>query len=130
VAGKPEAKLRAQVLQRIRALVGWLTPALQKYNRETPLLVHELTGTAPKEIKVYVGPDRQFYYAEGGAIRQRELKDISPPVIAAIIVGAMREAKPLPPREAVMGALAFGNLYNLPELPEALKQGRSLRQKR
>jgi class 3 adenylate cyclase len=130
VAGKPEAKLRVQVLQRIRALIGWLTPALQKYNRENPLVVHELTGTAPKEIKVYVGPDRQFYYAEGGAIRQRELKDISPPVIAAIIVGAMREAKPLPPREAVMGALAFGNLYNLSELPEALKQGRSLRQKR
>ncbi len=130
VAGKPELKIRAQVLQRIRALIGWLTPALQKYNRENPLVVRELTGTAPKEIKVYVGPDRRFYYVEGGASRQRDLKDIQSPVMAAIIVGAMREAKPLPPREAVMGALAFANLYNLPELSAALKQTREQRQKR
>ena len=58
------------------------------------------------------------------------MKDIKPPVLAAIIVGAMREAKPMPPREAVMGALAFGNLYNLPELYAALRQSREQRQKR
>ena len=130
VADKPEAKDRAQVLQRIKALFDWMAPALQKYSQEHPLVVHELTGTAPKEIKVYVGPDRQLYYTEGGAIRQRSWKEIRPPVLAAIIVGAMREAKPLPTREVVLGALAFGNLYNLPELAEALKQGRTQRQKR
>jgi len=130
VAGKPEAKVRLQVLQRVQALFKWLEPALQKYSQDKPLMVRELTGTAPKEIKVYVGSDRQFYYAEGGAIRQRNRKDILPPVMAAIIVGAMREAEPLPTREAVQGAFAFANLYNLPELPVALKQGRAQRQKR
>ncbi len=124
VAGKPEAKIRAQVLQRIQRLFGWLTSALQKYKQENPLVVRELTGTAPKEIKVYAGPDRRLYYAEGGAIRQRNWSEIRPPVLAAIIVGAMREADPLPPLEVAQGAQAFANFYNLPELPEALRQGR------
>jgi class 3 adenylate cyclase len=127
VAGKPEARIRAQVLQRIQVLFGWLATALQKYNRENPLVVRELTGTAPKEIKVYAGPDRRLYYAEGGAIRQKSWAEVPPATLAAIIVGAMHDAQPLPPREVAMGALAFGNLYNLPELPEALRQGRGLR---
>jgi class 3 adenylate cyclase len=130
VAGKPERQMRTQTLQRIATLIGWLTPTLQKYGKDNPLVVHELTGTAPKEIKVFVGPDRLFYFAEGGAIRQRDFRDILPPVLAAIVVGAMRDARPPPTRDVVMGALAFGNLYNLPELPEALKQGRAQRQKR
>ncbi len=128
--GKPEAKIRAQVLQRIQALFGWLATTLQNYSREKPLIVRELTGTSPKEIKVYVGPDRRLYYAEGGAIRQRNWAEIQPPVLAAIIAGAMREAEPLPPREAAQGALAFANFYNLPELPEALRQGRAHRLKK
>jgi len=130
VAGKPEARIRAQVLQRLQALFVWQSTALQKYSREKPLVVHELTGTAPKEIKVYVGPDRRLYYAEGGAIRQRNWAEILPPVMAAIIAGTIHEAETLPPREVVQGAMAFASLYNLPELPEALRQGRNQRQKR
>ena len=41
----------------------------------------------------------------------------------------MNQADPLPPREAVQGALAFAQLYNLPELPVALREGRLLRNK-
>ena len=130
VAGKPEAKIRAQVLQRIQVLFGWLATVLQKYDRERPLVVRELTGTAPKEIKVYAGADRRLYYAEGGAIRQRNWAEVPPPVLAAIIVGAMHDSQPLPSREVALGALAFGSLYNLPELPEALRQGRAPRPKR
>ncbi len=124
-AGKPEAAIRAQVLQRMQVLFNWMGPALQKYSRESPLVVRELTGTAPKEIKVYVGPDRLLYYVEGAAVRQRNLTDLRPAVLAAIIAGTMLDADPLPPREVVQGALAFARFYNLPELPETLKQGRN-----
>jgi len=129
VANKPESKARDLVLQRSQALFGWLATALQKHSPANPLVVRELTGTAPKEIKVYVGPDRLLYYTEGGAIRQRNWNDLQPSVLAAIIVGAIREARPVP-AEVVRGALAFGNLYNLPELSGALKQERALRQKK
>ncbi len=129
VAGKPEAEIRARVLQRTQVLFNWMGTALQKYSRESPLVVRELTGTAPKELKVYVGPDRRLYYAEGGAIRQRNWTDLRPAVLATLIAGTMLDADNLPPREVVQGALAFANLYNLPELPETLKQGRAKRLK-
>ncbi len=124
VAGKPEAQMRAEALVRFQTLLGWLATAAQKYSRENPLVVRELTGTAPKEIRVYVGPDRRLYYTEGGATRQRNWSDLRPAVLAAITAGVMAEADPLPPREAVQGALAFATLYNLPELTEALRTGR------
>jgi class 3 adenylate cyclase len=127
VAGKPEAQIRAQALQRTQFLFGWMATHLQKYSRERPLVVRELTGTAPKEIKVFVGADRRLYYAEGGAIRQRNWTDLRPAVLATIVAGAIIQADPLPPREAVQGALAFASLYSLPELPAALKEGRARR---
>jgi class 3 adenylate cyclase len=124
VAGKPEARIRAQALQRTQGLFDWMAIELQKYNRSNPLVVCELTGTAPKEIKVFVDTDRRLYYAEGGAIRQRNWSEVRPRVVAAIVAGAILQAEPLPPREAAQGALAFASLYGLPELPAALKEGR------
>ena len=124
LAGKPEGLIRAQTLRQIQALQAWLPTAAQKYDRENPLRVQELTGTAPKEIRVYVGPDRQLYYAEGGATRQRNWNDVKPSVLAAITAGVMSNVESLPPREVVQGALAFARLYNLPELPVALRQCR------
>jgi class 3 adenylate cyclase len=127
VAGKPEAQIRLQVLGRMQGLFTWMASTLQNYSRENPLVVRELSGTAPKEIKVYVGADRRMYYAEGGAIRQRNWSELRPPVMAAIIAGAMQEVEPFPPREAVLGAQAFASFYGLPELMEALRKGRSKR---
>ena len=127
VAGKPEAQIRLQVLGRMQGLFGWMATTLQGYSREKPLVVHELSGTAPKEIKVFVGADRRLYYAEGGAIRQRNWSELRPPVMAAIIAGAMQEAQPFPPREAVLGAQAFAGFYGLPELMEALRKNRPKR---
>ena len=127
VAGKPEAQIRAQALQRTQQLFGWMQTHLQKYSREKPLVVRELTGPAPKEIKVFVGADRRLYYAEGGAIRQRNWNELRPAVLATIVAGAIIQADPLPPKEAVQGALAFAALYNLPELPAALREGRAKR---
>ena len=124
VAGKPEAQIRLQVLGRMQGLFTWLTGALQGYSRDNPLTVRELSGTAPKEIRVYMGPDRALYLAEGGAIRQRAWSELRPPVLAAIIAGAMHDAQPFPPREAVLGAQAFASFYGLPELMETLHKGR------
>ncbi|MES1194997.1 MAG: hypothetical protein ABUL65_03820, partial [Opitutus sp.] len=127
VAGKPEAQVRLQVLGRMQTLFGWMASTLQNYNAAKPLVVRELSGTAPKEIKVYAGPDRRLYYTEGGAIRQRNWSELSPPVMAAIVAGALHETQPFPPREAVMGAPAFASFYSLPELMDALRKGRPKR---
>ena len=124
VAGKPEARVRQACLQQIQTMLAWLATAAQRYNRESPLVVREITGTAPKEIRIYVGPDRRLYYTEGGATRQRNWNELKPAALGAIVAGTMADAEPLPPREAVQGALAFAELYNLPELPEVLRRSR------
>jgi class 3 adenylate cyclase len=123
-AAKADAPYRLQALERIQFLLGWLGTALQHYNRETPLVVRELTGTAPKEIRVFAGIDHRLYYAEGGAVRQRNWSELKPPVLAAIIAGVLADARPVPPREAVLGAQAFAFLYGLPELDEAMRTAR------
>ena len=126
-ANNPAAQMRLQMLERMQALFSWMTTAMQRYSQEKPLVVHELTGTAPKEIKVFVGADRRLYYAEGGAIRQQNWAELKPPMMGAIIAGALLDTQPFPPREVVLGAQAFANFYALPELGEALRKGRPKR---
>lgn len=123
-AAAAAAPVRQQALERIQGLVGWLGIAMQRYTRDQPLVVRELSGTAPKEIRMFAGADRRLYYAEGGAVRRRNWTELRPPVLAAVIAGAMLDARPVPPREIVQGALAFAYFYGLPELTETLHQGR------
>ncbi|MBI2498012.1 MAG: adenylate/guanylate cyclase domain-containing protein [Opitutae bacterium] len=120
---KADAPVRQQALERIQRLLDWLGTAMQRYTREQPLIVRELSGTAPKEIRMFAGLDRRLYYAEGGAVRQRNWTERRPPVLAAIIAGAMIDARPVPAREVVQGAQAFAWFYGLPELTEALRTG-------
>jgi class 3 adenylate cyclase len=124
-AGSPEAVVREQTIRHMRELFDWLPTHLQKYHRDAPLVVRELTGTAPKQIKVYAGTDRRLYTTEGGATRQRDWTELKPTALAAIVAGAISQAEPLPPRAVVQGARAFADLYNLPELPAALKRDRA-----
>lgn len=121
-AAQAAVPLRQQALYRIQAMINWLGLALQRYTRENPLVVRELSGTAPKEIRIFAGPDRRLYYAEGGAVRQRNWMELRPPVLAAVAAGALLEAQPVPPREVVQGAQAFAWFYGLPELNAALNR--------
>ncbi len=122
-AAKADAPVRQLALDRIQALLGWLGTAMQRYTLENPLMVRELSGTAPKEIRMFAGKDRRLYYAEGGAVRQRNWTELRPPVLAAIIAGAILDSRPVPAREVVQGAQAFAWFYGLPELTDALRQG-------
>ena len=118
-----DAPLRRLAVERMQALFGWLVTDLQRYNKQNPLAVPELSGTAPKEIKVFVGADRQLYYAGSGAIRQRNWSDLPPATFGAIIVGALLHAASVPPREILEGVEIFGFFYHLPEMNETLRQG-------
>jgi hypothetical protein len=102
-------------------------PALQRYSRQNPLVVTELTGTAPKEIRVFAGADHRLYYIEGGAVRQRNWVDLKPATMGAIIVGTLLDAAMVPPREVIQGAQIFGHFYGLPEMNETLRKGRGNR---
>lgn len=121
---KTDAPMCQQALERMQALFDWMGTAMQNYNRANPLIVAELSGTAPKEIRVFAGADHRLYFAEGGAVRQRGWADVKPSTLGAIIAAALWESATTPPREIVQGAQAFAYFYGLPEMNDALRQGR------
>ncbi len=122
-----EVILRRHAAARMQAMRHWLLGTLADYTKERPLTVRELTGTAPKETRVYAGPDRRIYTLEGGAVRQRDFSTFKPAPIGAVVVAALHDARTPPPREVVQGVQAFAQFYGLPEVLEALRAGRPRR---
>lgn len=120
-------EIRYQVLQRMQVLFGWMGAAMQRHGKDKPLVVPELSGADPKEIRVFAGADRRLYFAQGGAILQRNWTEQKPAMLGAIIVGLLLETTPVPAREIVQGAQAFAYFYGLPEMNEALRNGRMRR---
>lgn len=120
---QPDTRLRRLAVERMQAMYGWLVTDLQRYTKKNPLVVRELSGTAPKEIKVFVGADRQLYYAGSGAVRLRIWADLPPDTFGAIIVGALFHTATVPPREILEGVEIFDFFYLLPEMTEILRQG-------
>lgn len=113
--------IRRTSVARMQTMKTWMLGALAAYTQERPLAVRELTGTAPKEIRVYAGPDRRVYTIEGGAVRQRDLATLKPALVGAVLVAVLRDTRTPPPREAVQGVMAFAQLYGLPEVLENLR---------
>lgn len=122
-----EVFIRRHSAARMQTMRNWLLLTLAGYTRERPLAVRELTGTAPKETRVYAGPDRRIYTLEGGAVRQRDFSTFKPAPIGAVLVAALHDARTPPPREVVQGVQAFAQFYGLPEVLEALRTGRTRR---
>jgi class 3 adenylate cyclase len=113
--------IRRSSLARMAAMRNWMLAALAAYSKERPLAVRELTGTAPKEIRVYAGPDRRIYTLEGGAVRQRDLSTLKPALVGAVLVAVLRDTRTPPPRDVVQGVAAFAQFYGLPEVLENLR---------
>ncbi len=127
-AAEKDAPAGLQSLQRSAAQMAvmkeWVITQLQRHSRRTPLSVRELSGSAPKELRVFAGADRQLYIVEGGAVRGRAWGELKPEALGAIIAGEILDQRSVPSREVVMGALVFARFYNLPELQTALRATR------
>ena len=113
--------IRRTSAARLQAMRAWMLGALAGYTQDRPLAVRELTGTAPKEIRVYAGPDRRIYTLEGGAVRQRDLATLKPALVGAVLVAVLRDTRTPPTRDVVQGVVAFAQLYGLPEVLENLR---------
>lgn len=125
---QPNAPAGLAALQRsaeqMAVMKEWVITQLQRHSRQNPLVVRELSGSAPKEIRIFAGPDRQLYLVEGGAVRGRAWSELRPAALGAVIAGTILEGRTAPPAGVVHGAIAFSRLYNLPELQTALRAQR------
>lgn len=130
-ATQPDAPAGIGALQRaaeqMAGMKEWVITQLQRHSRQNPLIVRELSGSAPKELRVFAGPDRQLYLVEGGAVRGRAWSELRPAALGAVIAGAILEGRTAPRPDVVQGAISFARLYNLPELQTALRAQRPRR---
>jgi class 3 adenylate cyclase len=98
----------------------WLEYVLAHYSRQRPLLVHDFSGDATKDVRVIIDPYKHLVFLENGTPKPHEWSELKPAVIGAIIVNALRETKPSPGAEVFAGARAFAQFYNVPLMREAI----------
>ncbi len=110
--------------EQMATMKDWLMVSLRNFGRMRPLVVADPSGDATKQMKVFLAPDKRVIFLESGTPQPRELGEIKPAVLGAIIVSAVRQIKPPPPREVFLGAMNFAKIYNLPPMQEALGQPR------
>lgn len=106
-------------VERMAVMKEWVVTELQQHSVQSPLITRELSGSSPKELRVFAGADRSLYFVEGGAVRSRPWPALDANAIGAVIVGTLLESPTPPPRDVILGALTFGRLYDLPQLKEA-----------
>lgn len=128
----PDAPLNLQqTLRSAEQLVrmkSWLDLSLGRYSKDHPLLVHDLSGDAAKDARIYLAADQRVVYLTDGAPVPRDWSDLKPAEFGALVVSALREAKAVA-RPVTVGAQAFARLYALPAMTEALNSARLSREK-
>jgi class 3 adenylate cyclase len=126
-AGVPSQNVNALRISAVQmmAMRDWMNVEMQRYTQLNPLVTRELSGTAPKELRIYGEADQQLYFVFGGAVRGRDWSELRPPLLGAVIVGAMLNAQGVPDRNVIQGAAAFSRIYGLPEMTEALRTRRT-----
>jgi len=100
----------------------WLQLSLGRYNPRHPLLVHDLSGDGTRDRRLYLADDQRLVFPDDATPKPRDMAELTPAELGAVIVSAMRDAKE-PPRFVVMGARAFARFYGLAPMAEALAQG-------
>jgi class 3 adenylate cyclase len=100
-------------------LKTWLDAALMRRNQQNPLVVHDLSGDAAKDTKVYMSADQRLVFVQAASPVAKDWVDLKPAVVGAIVVSAIRNARETP-HIAIPGAQAFARLYDLPLMAKAL----------
>jgi class 3 adenylate cyclase len=115
----PALKQMLRSAEQLARLRSWLEATLRHYSRQHPLSGSDLSGDTTKDVSVYLAPDQRIVFIEMGNSVPRDWAEIKPPVIGAIIVGALHEAKETR-RLIALDAQTFARLYSLPLMTKAL----------
>lgn len=119
-----EERLRQSADASIRMLEEWVFAGLARYTRDQPLLVRRLKSPSLGDLTLFTDAERQLHFAEGGAMRKRAWRDLTPDVQGAIALSLLRAGTNPPRREIVRGAEAFAYVHGLPEMARTLTRDR------
>jgi hypothetical protein len=119
-----EALIQQKAAESLQVLFTWMNNSISQYTKDRPLLVREFPGSLSSQAQVFSGADRQIFFSQGGAIRQRKWSDLKPVVLGEVIVSALRDSTVPPPNEVIQGAEAYAYLNGLPQMNESMQEGR------
>jgi hypothetical protein len=123
-SASPALKGMLRSAEQLVRLKTWTEAAMNRYGRQHPLAVRDLSGDASKDTLAYQDPDgRMIFQGPGGPVA-RDWAEIPPRELGAVIVSALREARETR-RPVIQGALTFARLYALPQMTGALEAIRS-----
>lgn len=115
------ALIREKAVESTQVLVAWIKTAMQRYTKDTPLLVRRPNAPLPSEFKVISDSQQRFVFIKNGAERAaRDWQDLEPTEQAELILGVFLDSPSTPPPEVLAGADAFAYLQHLPEMAAAL----------
>jgi hypothetical protein len=103
-----------------RQLLAWVNGALPRYTKDRPLRLRELPGAFSRDSKLFTEPDGRVYFAEGGAVRARELASLKPEALGSVVVSTLLDAPQPPPRELFAAAESYARTHGLTEMAAAL----------
>ena len=115
----PALKQMLRSAEQLVAVKTWLDNTLRRYNQQHPLLVHDLSGDATKDVGVYLASDLRVTLVENGTPKPYDWPELKPAVVGAIIVSDLHEMKRAQ-RNITAGAQVFARFYALPAMTEAL----------
>lgn len=119
-AAAPGLKQMLRSAEQLAALKEWLDLDLRRYSPQHPLWVKELSGDkSPRQVEVYMAADGRIAFLAKGTPQPHNWPELTPVVVGAIIVSALREADRAP-RNIHAGAQVFARYYTLPLMTEAL----------
>jgi class 3 adenylate cyclase len=101
-------------------LLAWVGATLPRYTRDRPLRLRELSGAPSGDTKLFVDADHRLYFAQGGAVRPRELTELKPDALGAVIVSVLLDGPQPPPAEFIAGAQAYARAHGLSDMGKAL----------
>jgi class 3 adenylate cyclase len=126
-SSRPGVQTLLNPAKQMLTMRNWLEFVLPLYSRQKPLLVHDLAGNAEKDAHVFTNPNKQLIFVVNGTPTPHEWADLKPVDLAAIIVSAIRDVRPLPGRDVFQGAQTFAQTYSLPAMRDAITAARSSR---
>jgi class 3 adenylate cyclase len=107
---------RVPPAERIAGLWAWMDAELPRHGRDNPLAMWRPPGALGRDTKVFVDAAGRLTIAEGGAERQRNLRDLRPEEQAALMLGALLGARPVPARAVWLGLETFAAQNGLTEM--------------
>jgi class 3 adenylate cyclase len=109
-----------KAVEHMSEMKAWFLERLSHYTATQPLAVPRFGLNGEKDYKIYGQPPDKIVIRPSGMPAGAALAQVKPALLSLILLAAIKD-DPGVPGDVILGAVAFGHLYNLPEMEAELQ---------